>query len=58
MQVALKLAGGLTFKEIARDLGLAPSTVSTHAYNLYDKLGIRRRAQLVEWVHRQERRGT
>ena len=53
MQVARKLAGGLTFKEIARDLGLAPSTVSTHAYNLYDKLGIRRRAQLVEWVHRQ-----
>lgn len=53
LQVARKLAGGLTFKEIARDLGLAPSTVSTHAYNLYDKLGIRRRAQLVEWVHKQ-----
>ena len=50
LQVARKLAGGLTFKEIARELGLAPSTVSTHAYNLYDKLGFRRRAQLVEWV--------
>lgn len=52
LQVAKKLAGGLTFKEIARDLNLAPSTVSTHAYNLYDKLGFRRRAQLVEWVHK------
>lgn len=52
MQVAKKLAGGMTFKEIARDLNLAPSTVSTHAYNLYDKLGFRRRAQLVEWVHK------
>ena len=52
LQVAKKLAGGMTFKEIARDLELAPSTVSTHAYNLYDKLGIRRRAQLVEWVHK------
>jgi DNA-binding CsgD family transcriptional regulator len=52
MQVAQKLAGGMTFKEIARDLNLAPSTVSTHAYNLYDKLGFRRRAQLVEWVHK------
>jgi DNA-binding CsgD family transcriptional regulator len=51
LQVAKKLAGGLTFKEIARELGLAPSTVFTHAYNLYDKLGFRRRAQLVEWVH-------
>lgn len=57
LQVARKLAGGMTFKEIARDLGLAPSTVSTHAYNLYDKLGIRRRAQLVEWVHKQYGRG-
>jgi DNA-binding CsgD family transcriptional regulator len=53
MQVARKLAGGMTFKEIARELNLAPSTVSTHAYNLYDKLGFRRRAQLVEWVHKQ-----
>lgn len=52
MQVAKKLAGGMTFKEIARDLELAPSTVSTHAYNLYDKLGFRRRAQLVEWVNK------
>ncbi len=52
LQVAKKLAGGMTFKEIARDLDLAPSTVSTHAYNLYDKLGFRRRAQLVEWVHK------
>lgn len=52
LQVAQKLAGGMTFKEIARDLNLAPSTVSTHAYNLYDKLGFRRRAQLVEWVHK------
>lgn len=52
MQVAKKLASGMTFKEIARDLNLAPSTVSTHAYNLYDKLGFRRRAQLVEWVNK------
>lgn len=52
LQVARKLAGGLTFKEIAHDLGLAPSTVSTHAYNLYDKLGFRRRAQLVDWVRK------
>lgn len=53
MEVAKKLAGGLTFKEIARELGVAPSTVSTHAYKLYDKLGFRRRSQLVEWVSRQ-----
>ena len=56
MEVARKLAGGLTFREIAGELGLALSTVSTHTYNLYDKLGIRRRSQLVEWVHQQKLR--
>lgn len=50
LQVARKLAEGFTFKQIAHDLGLAPSTVSTHAYNLYDKLGFKHRRQLVEWV--------
>ncbi len=50
LQVARKLASGMTFKEIAHELKLAPSTVSTHAYNLYGKLGFSRRAQLVEWV--------
>lgn len=54
MQVAQHLARGLTFKEIARELKLAPSTVSTHAYNLYDKLGFRRRAELVEWANKQQ----
>jgi DNA-binding CsgD family transcriptional regulator len=51
LTVAQRLAAGLTFKEIAREVNLAPSTVSTHAYNLYSKLGFRRKAELVEWVH-------
>lgn len=55
MQVAQKLAVGMTFKEIARELNLAPSTVSTHTYNLYDKLGFRRRTQLVDWVNKNPR---
>ena len=50
MEVARKLSAGMSFKEIARELNLAASTVSTHVYNLYEKLGIRRRVQLVEWV--------
>lgn len=50
LTVAHRLAAGLTFKEIAREVNLAPSTVSTHAYNLYSKLGFRRKAELVAWV--------
>lgn len=49
-EIAERVAKGLTFKEIARELAVAPSTVSTHLYNLYDKLGFRRRAQLVTWL--------
>lgn len=51
-EIAQRVGVGLTFKEIARELGLAPSTVSTHLYNLYAKLGIRRRAELVAWLAR------
>ncbi|HUP92990.1 MAG TPA: helix-turn-helix transcriptional regulator [Solimonas sp.] len=54
-EIARRVGAGLTFKEIARELGLAPSTVSTHLYNLYAKLGIRRRAELVQWLSPPER---
>jgi DNA-binding CsgD family transcriptional regulator len=51
-QIARQVAEGFTFREIGGDLGLAPSTVSTHLYNLYAKLGIRRRAELIAWLRR------
>jgi DNA-binding CsgD family transcriptional regulator len=50
LQIAEKVAQGMTFKEIARELTLAQSTVSTHVYNIYAKLGIRRRYDLVQWL--------
>ena len=53
VEIAKWVTGGYTFKEIARQLNVAPSTVSTHVYNIYAKLGFRRRAQLVEWINRQ-----
>ncbi|MDB5969235.1 MAG: LuxR family transcriptional regulator [Hydrocarboniphaga sp.] len=49
-EIARRVARGLTFKEIGRELDVAPSTVSSHLYNLYSKLGIRRRAELVDWL--------
>ena len=46
------VAHGLTFKEIARQVGLAPSTVSNHLYRVYDKLGVHSRSALAQLVHR------
>jgi DNA-binding CsgD family transcriptional regulator len=50
LQIAERVARGLTFKEIAVQLDLAQSTVSTHVYNLYHKLGVHRRSQLIQWL--------
>ncbi|MEC9408454.1 MAG: helix-turn-helix transcriptional regulator [Pseudomonadota bacterium] len=50
LEVARLIASGMTFKEVARELDMAPSTASTHLYKVYDKLGISRRSALVEWL--------
>lgn len=50
--IVTAVAHGLTFKEIARQVGLAPSTVSNHLYRVYDKLGVRSRSELAQLVHK------
>lgn len=50
LEVARCIAAGMTFKEVARELRMAPSTASTHLYKVYDKLGINRRSALVDWL--------
>lgn len=49
-EVARRIADGKTFKQIAEELGLAVSTVSTHLYRVYDKLAISKRSDLVRWM--------
>jgi LuxR family maltose regulon positive regulatory protein len=41
------MAEGLTNKEIARDLAIAPETVKSHIKHLFIKLKVERRAQAV-----------
>ena len=41
------LADGKPYKQIAQEIGLAPSTVRTHLHNIYSKLGVGDRAQAV-----------
>lgn len=41
---------GLSFKQIARELSLSPSTVSNHLYRVYQKLKISNRSELAELI--------
>ncbi|MDG1732151.1 MAG: helix-turn-helix transcriptional regulator [Thalassotalea sp.] len=43
---------GKTFKQIAKELTLSPSTVSNHLYRIYIKLGINTRSELIELVQK------
>ncbi|HMM05419.1 MAG TPA: helix-turn-helix transcriptional regulator [Clostridiales bacterium] len=45
-QVALLLLQGMTLRQVAPELGLTVSTVSTYSKNIYKKLGINSRAEL------------
>ncbi|NMP32585.1 LuxR family transcriptional regulator [Thalassotalea sp. M1531] len=47
-QVIEGICQGRTFKHIARELSLSPSTVSNHLYRIYLKLGIHTRSELVD----------
>lgn len=54
-QVVDGICMGMTFKEIAKQSDIAPSTVSNHLYRIYRKLGINNRSSLARLV--QMRRG-
>ncbi|ORE88717.1 response regulator [Oceanococcus atlanticus] len=48
--VVLQVCEGLSAKAIGRNLDLAPSTVSTHLYRAYRKLGVESRTNLAKLV--------
>ena len=49
-QVVDGICQGSTFKQIAKQLEISPSTVSNHLYRIYDKLNINSRSELVALV--------
>lgn len=49
-QVAERLAGGLSNREIAEDLSISVATVERHVANTFNKLGYHSRAQVAAWV--------
>lgn len=54
-EIARALGNGKTFKTVARQCGIAVSTVANHASRIYKKLGIYRREDLVELLRRPNR---
>jgi DNA-binding CsgD family transcriptional regulator len=49
-QVATLFARGASYRAVAKKLGLAPATVRNHLQNLYGKLGVTQRSELLELV--------
>ncbi|MBX6421557.1 MAG: helix-turn-helix transcriptional regulator [Sinobacteraceae bacterium] len=50
-EIVYAVAHGLSFKQAARRIGIAPSTVANHLYRIYRKLGIRSRSELAGLVY-------
>lgn len=51
-EVVLCVTQGLTFKQAARQIGVAPSTVANHLYRIYRKLDVCSRTELAALVHK------
>lgn len=54
-EVVFSVAQGLSFKQAAKKIGVAPSTVANHLYRIYRKLGLNNRTQLAALVHNDHR---
>ncbi|BBN82027.1 hypothetical protein PA25_20120 [Pseudoalteromonas sp. A25] len=52
-QIVTWICKGLSFKEVAKQLEVAPSTVSNHLYRIYEKVGINSRSELAQLVDSQ-----
>ena len=48
--MARLVAAGLTNREIAAALTIAPKTAAAHVEHIRTKLGVSRRAQIAAWV--------
>src|SRR5262249_40314990 len=49
-EVAVLVARGLTNRQIAEQLVIAPRTADNHVQHIFDKLGVSSRAQVAAWV--------
>jgi DNA-binding CsgD family transcriptional regulator len=50
-EIVYAVTQGLSFKQAARKIGVAPSTVANHLYRIYRKLGLNNRSELAGLVY-------
>ncbi len=50
LEVVYCVTKGYSFKQVGRELNISPSTAASHLYKVYDKIGVRGRPALVEWL--------
>jgi DNA-binding NarL/FixJ family response regulator len=55
-EVAEGFARGLTTKQVAREMGIAPSTIRSHLATIFKKLGVKDQTQMV-WELRRSQKG-
>jgi DNA-binding CsgD family transcriptional regulator len=53
LEVVEGVTQGLSFKQIAKELSLSPSTISNHLYRIYQKLKITNRSELADLMRNQ-----
>ncbi len=51
MDIVSLLQGGLTSKQMAKQLSLSPNTIMVHRYNILKKLKLKNVASLVNFIH-------
>ena len=52
-EIVTAVSQGMSFKQAARKIGVAPSTVANHLYRVYRKLGVSSRTELAGLMHPQ-----
>ncbi|HUS23754.1 MAG TPA: helix-turn-helix transcriptional regulator [Candidatus Binatia bacterium] len=50
-EIVFAVTQGLSFKQAARKIGVAPSTVANHLYRIYRKIGVNSRSELASLVY-------
>ena len=55
LQIVELMFGGLKDLSIAEELGISYRTVTTHWFNIYNKLGVHSRVELIKQLYKVQR---